>query len=349
MKTAVVIAIMLELSPDNVCDYLRRTGRIAADCEWTAEALAWGVSNVVLRVSPVGGDDFVLKQSRTKLRTESDWFSRLDRIHRETDAMRVASQVLPGGAVPRILFEDRDNYLFAMEAVSRDHVVWKQELLEGRADSGVAATAGRFLGLMHRETSGDSDLASRWRDSTVFDELRIDPFYRTIAARRPEIAEHIDALIRTMESMRTCLVHADFSPKNILLTEAADVRNVALVDFETAHYGDPAFDLGFFLSHILLKGVHHAPAHPAMLELARTFLREYDSTGLAVAVEQHAALHLAACMLSRVDGKSPVDYLDENSREFVRRYTIEILTGTAADNLAAAINELEIQLGTTTC
>jgi len=44
-----------------------------------------------------------------------------------------------------------------------------------------------------------------------------------------------------MSAHRICLVLADFSPKNILITD----QGIHLVDFETAHYGDPAFDLGF--------------------------------------------------------------------------------------------------------
>ena len=45
------------------------------------------------------------------------------------------------------------------------------------------------------------------------------------------------------------LVLGDFSPKNILVHSAG----LILLDFECAHAGDAAFDLGFFLSHLLLK------------------------------------------------------------------------------------------------
>jgi hypothetical protein len=45
--------------------------------------LEWGVSNVVLRVTPDTGADFIVKQSRPQLRTPIPWFSRIDRIYRE--------------------------------------------------------------------------------------------------------------------------------------------------------------------------------------------------------------------------------------------------------------------------
>ena len=36
---------------------------------------------------------------------------------------------------------------------------------------------------------------------------------------------------------------------------------LTVVDFETTHLGDPAFDLGSFASHLLLKALREAPAH----------------------------------------------------------------------------------------
>jgi len=46
----------------------------------------------------------------------------------------------------------------------------------------------------------------------------------------------------------------DYSPKNILAHSAG----FTLVDYETAHLGDPTMDLGFFLSHLILKGAQAA-------------------------------------------------------------------------------------------
>jgi 5-methylthioribose kinase len=36
--------------------------------------------------------------------------------------------------------------------------------------------------------------------------------------------------------------------------------------------------------------------------------------------------NLAACLLARVDGKSPVNYLDERQQQRVRRYAVACLT-----------------------
>lgn len=50
-----------------------------------------------------------------------------------------------------------------------------------------------------------------------------------------------------------------------------------MVDFETGHFGDPAFDLGFFLSHLLLKACRSAPDHARYLALSERFRAAYDS------------------------------------------------------------------------
>src|SRR5690242_16787211 len=149
---------MFELTPENAAAYLRDTGRLRRDVPAAVEPLAWGVSNLVLRVTPAAGEPFVMKQSRAQLRTADPWFSRLDRIWREVAALRCLVDVLPVGVVPRIVFEDRDNYLFAMEAAPADHVVWKQTLLEGRAESRIAAFLGDCLAALHRETAFRSEL-----------------------------------------------------------------------------------------------------------------------------------------------------------------------------------------------
>src|SRR5208282_5335326 len=96
---------------------------------------------------------FVLKQSRPQLRTRDAWFSDLDRIYREQDVMEVLQPLLPPGTVPKILFHDRDNYLFAMAHAPAGAKVWKEELLAGRVDWALGERAGHILGRMHEATA----------------------------------------------------------------------------------------------------------------------------------------------------------------------------------------------------
>ncbi len=238
----------------------------------------------------------------------------------EAASERSGAALLAG--TPRILFEDRDEYLFAMTAAPRPHSVWKHDLLAGRCEPWIARECGRLLGTLHAESWLDAEIERRFGDRTLFDQLRIDPYYRTLAAALPEARPAVERLIESLGEHPRSLVHADFSPKNLLVFD----HRLMMVDFETGHYGDPAFDLGFFLSHLALKACYHVPRHLPFLKLTETFAHAYDETvGPKIGPAELAALwargvqNFAGCAWARLDGKSPVDYLTEPARRDTMR------------------------------
>jgi hypothetical protein len=221
--------------------------------------------------------------------------------------------------------------VLGLEAIRPEHSVWKQTLLEGRLDGTVAETLGRYLAWMHSRTWQRRDLLPDSEDWSLFDELRIDPYYRWLVRLAPEMNEAFSDLIDEMAAHRVCLVHADFSPKNVLVHP----DGVSLVDFETGHFGDPAFDVGFFLTHLLLKSLLFRDRTGEWMELIarfwstylRTFAGAPDAAGShprgfsdeADNTSHRAVRHLAGCLWARIDGKSPVDYLhDPADQQFVR-------------------------------
>ena len=313
---------MLELTADNVVDYLRQRGWI--DGPARVEPLGGGVSNAVLRVE-TPERQFVLKQSRPQLRTRDAWFSDLDRVYREQEVMQALASLLPPLTVPEVLFADRENYVFAMAHAPRAAQVWKQQLLAGEVDFAVGEYAGRILGRIHEATARNLQLVERFGDRTVFVQLRVEPFYRRIQERRPEVATAVQPLIDRLMSAKDALCHGDYSPKNILTHE----HGFTLVDYETAHLGDPTMDLGFFLSHLLLKAVKRCHERERYFELTRRFWQGYaaETTFLSQAELQARGIeHCGVCLLARIDGTSPVDYLpEEEKRAGVRRLGCRIL------------------------
>jgi 5-methylthioribose kinase len=341
---------MLELDPENTVAYLRETGRVPDDGEITVSELAGGVSNVVLRVDVAGSAPFVIKQCRERLRVAMEWRARLDRIWAERAALDVLAAILPPGTVPGVLFEDRPNYLFAMECAPDDSATWKTRLMAGETDPDIAARLGTILGTIHAEGPAQPALWRTLADTSLFDELRVDPYYRTAARAHPDLAPRIDALIASMDLPRDerTLVLGDFSPKNILVHS----HGMILLDFECAHAGDAAFDLGFFLSHLILKTIHktwrHPEARPRYLDLVRRFweayVRRIDQRGWRPAGLLPRGLeHAAACLLARVDGKSPVEYLGPAEQELVRRLSVSALRASPGD-LEGMLGPLEESL-----
>jgi len=329
---------MEELDQSNVADWLRRRGRVDAQGVRQVHTLEWGVSNVVLRVTPVTpGPDFILKQSRPRLRTPLPWFSRVDRIYREAEALQVIRRLVPPASLPELLWEEREDCAFAMEAAALPHAVWKQELLGGELDASVAYRLGDWLGRLHRGSAGVAAYRERFGDLEVFQQLRVDPFYRRVAETVPDLTPHWTRLIDDALSHPVCLVHGDFSPKNVLLVN----RALFLVDFETVHFGDPAFDTGFFLSHLLLKTIRHFRRFTEMAELSIAFWGGYctslEGGGVPAELRPERVMgrtlpHLAGCMWARVDGTSRVDYLPEpGGRQAVRDFCRQLFVDPPAD------------------
>jgi 5-methylthioribose kinase len=305
---------MFELTADNATDWLRRRGQLGADEAAQVRELADGVSNAVLRVE-TPRRTFVLKQSRTQLRTQAAWFSDLNRIWRERDIMQLLRPLLPGLVVPEVLFSVEEDYAFAMSHAPEPFRNWRTMLLAGEVDASLGEQAGRLVGTIHNATAQRPEALAAFADRTVFEQLRVEPFYLKIQTRHPDLAAFVQPLIERMRTLRLGLCHGDFSPKNLLVHS----NGLTLVDYETGHWGDIAMDLGFFLSHVLLKAVHRPQQRSDYFALTRAFWTGYTAvqpTDLAAA----GIGHLAACMLARVDGTSPAPYLtDEHKREAVRR------------------------------
>jgi 5-methylthioribose kinase len=190
--------------------------------------------------------------------------------------------------------------------------MWKERLLAGRVDPGVARSLGRLLGTAHRLSAGDTDLRERFGDKTPFDQLRVDPYHRTVAERHPDLAGAVRAEAERVLGVDRTLVHGDFSPKNVLVGEA-----LWLLDFEVAHWGDPAFDTAFMLNHLHIKAVHLPARREALLEAVEAFWEAYSAAS-GWAIERDTVRELAVLMLARVDGKSPVEYTDRGTEDVLR-------------------------------
>ncbi len=306
--------------------------------------LGGGVSNIVLLAEWPSDPArrWVVKQSLGRLRVEDDWRAGRERIFREAAAIELLRDVLGPASLPQILAVDRENYLCIMTAAPAGSEPWKTALLAGNVNCAVARRAAEILGKLMRAGARAPELRARFADRTAFDELRIDPYYRTTAARHPELRPAYDALIEDSLSIRTGLVHGDYSPKNMLVSDG----DICLIDFEVVHWGDPAFDAGFWLNHLFLKALHLPRYAPRYFQAAREFWRTLtaltegeDST----AFERMTLRHLGGLMMARIDGKSPVEYItDEATRRRVRALASRVLLD-AIPTLEQAIQLAEIR------
>lgn len=286
--------------------------------------LGGGVSNVVLKI-PTAQGPIVLKQALEKLRVKEDWRSDPRRTVRECEAMQALQPLLPEGALPKICFLDRERSVYAMAAAPDEARDWKTWLLSGQVEPAVGGQIGTMLAAQIAGTWHDPAFADQFGDQRVFDELRLDPYYRVAAARNPELAPQVLRLVEHCQTYRHSVVHGDWSPKNFLVRPArpAAPLSVMAIDYEVVHFGDPAFDAAFLLNHLLLKSIHMPPQAAALRSAAEAFV-----AALAAGLPEQAAAsgfwgrtrdHLGGLLLARVDGKSPAEYLAPWRFGLVRR------------------------------
>jgi 5-methylthioribose kinase len=326
--------------PDQLVAYLRETARITRDEAVRTRVLAGGVSNKTVLVERPMGEAWVLKQALPKLRVAVDWFSDPARIAREALGLRYLEELAPPGTIAPLVFEDPAHHLLAMNAVPQPHENWKAMLLAGRVELGHVEQFGKLLAQVHRKAWERRDeLAPVFDDRTFFESLRVEPYYEYTATQVPEAAAYLGRLVRDTRGRRITLVHGDYSPKNILVHR----ERLVLLDHEVIHWGDPAFDLGFALAHLLSKG-HHLPA--ARREFRRAALGFWADYTIALGepdwaadLYRHAGRHTLGCLLARVAGRSPLEYLSAEKRARQRAVVASMMKDENCDSLFIVIPE----------
>jgi len=315
--------------PNALVAYLKSIGRVEANEELAIRVLAGGVSNRTVLVERPSGEAWVVKQALPKLRVSADWYSDPERVHREALGLRWLGKIVSSGTITPLVFEDHVHHLLAMQAVPEPHENWKTMLLEGRLDEEQVERFGRLLGEIHRGATHPPErreaVANVFWDRSFFESLRLEPYYGYAAEQVPEAESFLSRLVGETRARRDTLVHGDYSPKNVLVHEG----ELVLLDHEVIHFGDPAFDLGFSLTHFLSKA-HHLPGMRGdFTGAARLYWAAYwdeiEGIPWAADIEERAVRHTLGCLLARVAGRSPLEYLDEDELDHQREAVLALL------------------------
>jgi len=304
--------------PPEFAQALRELGLADAGERLRGAALAGGVSSDIWRVDTARGT-VCAKRALARLRVAADWRAPIERNRYEARWLEAANDAQPGAA-PRVLGQHEGLGVLVMTWLAPDaHRLWKELLRRGDADAATARAVGATLGRIHAWSAARPALAARFDTDAIFFDIRLEPYLLATARRHPDLAPALERLVATTAATKRALVHGDVSPKNIVVGADGPV----FLDAECAWWGDPAFDLAFCLNHLLLKCLWTPAASAAFLAafdaLASAYLDAVDWEPREE-IERRAAALLPGLLLARVDGKSPVEYVDrEADRERVRR------------------------------
>ncbi|QLL24679.1 phosphotransferase [Actinobacteria bacterium IMCC26103] len=296
------------LDQGSVLSYLVQRGLLTGNA--TVEILTGGVSCVVLAV--YNGDvDLVVKQALPELKTKAKWVADQRRAIVEADAMQVYHSITPD-SVPKLLDCDPTEFTLTMTRLPRSCTNWKIDILEGRIYPEMGASLGKVLAAWHNAAAVSDEIKEKFMEDSLFEQLRVAPFYRAVMDKNPVLQPVISVLIDEITTLKITLVHGDFSPKNIM---ASTDHSPIVLDFEVAHIGNPVFDLAFLLAHLLCKIIHapQADQKQLLVETAKQFLASYQKT-TRLSVATSLPHHVALIALARVEGVSPVNYLDESDQ-----------------------------------
>ncbi len=291
-------------------------GLATAEVVTSVTPLTGGVASDIARVV-VGGHSYCAKFALARLRVAQDWHAPVHRSRAEYAWLSRAGGIVAGVA-PTVVGYSESLQGFLMEDITGPDVyLWKTAMLTGTSTGGEAASVAAALVKIHAAGAAPDFDRSPFRNAADFRAIRTDPYLRATADHHPDLASQLCALADAIDSASTTLVHGDVSPKNILIRRGAPV----LLDAECATMGDPAFDVAFCINHLALKAAHLPANRAPLLAAIGDFWASYRQ-GItwedAADLEARIAALQPALMLARIDGKSPVEYLSDSTRQQVR-------------------------------
>ena len=138
------------------------------------------------------------------------------------------------------------------------------------------------------------------RSHTMADELRIlHQHLPLVAQTKPSLRKRIDRLLEGCDRLgasvpppRTCGIHRDFYPDQIIVQG----DRLFLLDFDLFCEGDPALDVGNFLGHLRELSVRQPGGAPALIDRVNVMTQrfvELAGPSLRPAIEAYTTLTLA--------------------------------------------------------
>ncbi len=310
---------------ESLVPYLRDRNVLDPHGNCSIQILRGGVSNKAVILSRDQGEDIVIKQGLHKLRVDKTWYCDPKRLKVEYTAMQWLFNVLEKGSIPKPLFWDDSLNILGMKAIPHPHQNLKSLLLNEEIDLTLIEKMGSNLAKIHVAGRQSEEARQTFTNKSYFKDLRIEPYYVSTSEEIPALSVFFNNLAEETLQLHETIVHGDYSPKNML------VRNgrLVLLDHEVTHCGDPMFDVGFALCHLLSKANHLPNSKDKLIEAAQVFWKTYEqncgTNSLRPNSNVRAVKHTIACLIARIKGKSPLEYLTGHEKERQLHCTVDLI------------------------
>ncbi len=304
------------LTSANVLAYLQSIDLADPDAKLLEfHELAGGFLNHVFRTdigTTRGIISYVLKQAVYHVpRDESitaEYASDPDRLTKSAQAIQWFRSLTDGlDALPVLHNMDSTNRIKIIDYFPDAHLL-VEDLVAGHFDLVNGQTIIRALSRMHNATAHQAEIKSTFDNRQQFwTRTRLQCFDITTDEA---LREKIMAFYATSEACRLCLNYGDIDHKNILVNPEGQIR---FIDFEEAHYTNPAIDLAYLAASYYLGALHDFADKPTTLHqcqmLMNTLWETYFSESVFSPAEQVRIQldfphHILIFMLGRIDGRA---------------------------------------------
>ncbi|MGH7818347.1 MAG: phosphotransferase [Candidatus Binatia bacterium] len=243
---------------------------------------------------------------------------------------RALEMLGPGGALagissagcraPRLLDVDPLRHALVMEDAGDvpDLHAW---LSSGTAADECGTRLGRFIGLLHGRSFGDRSIARHFDNADVqrtrheIQYLAVEELCRRAGIRdAPGLGATARSLGERLLRPGVCLTMGDLWPPSVLVAESG----LRVIDWELAHFGSPAQDLGHLAAHLWMQA-HRAKDEERAGKVnscLRAFFEAYVSALgglrnqlLGSEVIAACAIHFGAEVLARAVGRFRSGYI----------------------------------------
>ena len=302
--------------------------------------LAGGVSSEVYHVR-TNKNNYCIKRSLKRLLVKKKWIANTNRIKFEYLWLKHCQNILKRNIPNTYEFNDKKKYIVMEYLKTSQYKTLKQLFFKRIININTIKLISKHLYKIHSNSSNYKTKKIFEGNYKNFYDLRLDPYFNEVGRVYPKYKEYIKKINENYIKNSSTLVHGDFSPKNILV----DKNKIIYLDAECCNFGDPVFDLVFFTNHLLIKSIFLRDKSQEFIKLYLSFYKEYLSNLSTKNFNSYIdrIIKMTPIMLlSRIDGKSPVEYIiKENIKNIIRKKSFLLLDGkiNSLNDIIKVINE----------
>ena len=302
--------------------------------------LTGGVSSEVYHVKTIK-NNYCIKRSLKRLLVKKKWIANTNRIKFEYLWLKHCQNILKRNIPNTYEFNNKKKYIVMEYLKTSQYKTLKQLYFNKIININTIRSISKHLYKIHSNSSNYKTKKTFEGNYKNFYDLRLDPYFNEVGRVYPKYKEYIKKINENYIKHSNTLVHGDFSPKNILVGK----NKIIYLDAECCNFGDPVFDLVFFTNHLLIKSIFFKDKSQEFIKLYISFYKEYLSNLSTKNFNSYIdrIIKMTPIMLlSRVDGKSPVEYINKvKIKNIIRKKSFLLLDSkiSSLNDIIKVINE----------